>query len=213
MQSFYSTAAGRASRLPVSYTAGMNTGTPRSCRVGGLDVGQKVDHTVLATRRAEEGADSRAWVVERITQLPLGLLFIEQFQLLQLEIDQLDHLDHLAVDSGGSGQGLPGHIRGAGLRTLVPVVITGGVGKGKVVSGRVTVGKTALIQDMLQQFYHRELRVDPEAEGRDLLEREMRAFRYVSDGRFRKAEARPGEHDDAVLALALGAHLARRVEP
>jgi len=32
---------------------------------------------------------------------------------------------------------------------------------------------------------------------------EMRAFEYLLGGRFRRLTARPGQHDDAVLALAL----------
>jgi len=40
---------------------------------------------------------------------------------------------------------------------------------------------------------------------------EMRAFEYLPGGRFRRMEARSGQHDDAVLAVALGAFLARRM--
>ena len=152
--------------------------------------------------------DATTWVVERVTQLPLGLPYAEQIRLLQPEIDALDHL---AIDAGGSGQALPELVQGARLKTLVPVVITGGTGKGKVVKGRVTVGKSALIQGMMQQVYHRELRVDPGAPGRDLLLAEMRSFRYLPDRRFRRMEAARGAKDDAVLATSLAAYLSRRV--
>lgn len=84
--------------------------------------------------------------------------------------------------------------------------------KGRVIKGRVAVGKSSLIQGMMQQVYHRELRVDPEAPGRNLLEREMRAFQYMSNGRFRKMEAKSGEHDDAVIAVSLACWLARRID-
>ena len=104
-------------------------------RVGGLDVGQLTDHTVLATLQPEDGR----WVVDGVYQLPLQVPYSRQLRLLQ---PHLDLLTHLAIDAGGSGQGLPEHISGNRLKHLVPVVITGGGGKGRVVKGRVTVGKT-----------------------------------------------------------------------
>ncbi len=58
---------------------------------------------------------------------------------------------------------------------------------------------------------HREIRVAPDAPGRELLMAEMRAFEYLPDGRFRRMEARAGQHDDAVMAVALGAYLAQRM--
>lgn len=173
-------------------------------RVGGLDVGVFADHSVLAVLDREAGVDVDCWVVRKIIQMPLRVPMARQIPVLKPD---LDTLDILAVDAGGSGQGVPDLITAP---RVVPIVITGGTGKGKLTKGRVTVGKSHLIQGMMQMMYHRELRVDPSAPGRDLLRREMQAFQYQPNGRFRKAEAAPGEHDDSVLALSLAAYIARR---
>lgn len=171
-------------------------------RVGGLDVGQFADHSVLSIL---DQAEEQSWVVSEVIQLPLQIPLKQQIQLIQ---SKLDTLTDLAVDAGGSGQGVPELITGP---RVVPVVITGGSGKGKITKGRVTVGKTSLIQGMMQMVYHRELRVAPNAPGRDLLRQEMQAFQYMSDGRFRKMEAQRGQHDDAVMSVSLAALLARRL--
>lgn len=166
-----------------------------------MDVGQLTDHTVLTTLRPE----GDGWLVDGIYQLPLHIPYSRQLRLLR---SHLDDITHLAVDAGGSGQGLPEHIHGP---TVVPMVITGGTGKGNHVNDRITVGKTYLIQGMMQQVYYKELRVDPHAPGADLLKAEMQAFRYMPNGRFRKMEAKAGQHDDAVMSLAIACWLARRV--
>lgn len=176
-----------------------------SQRVGGFDVGQFADHSVLSILEPEEGPDTTCWVVTAVHQLPLRIPLRQQVRLLQ---PHLDTLTDLAVDAGGSGQGVPELITGP---RVVPMVIVGGTSKGRVTKGRVTVGKTALIQGMMQMLFHQELRVAPSAPGRDLLRQEMQAFEYHPDGRFRKMEARRGQHDDAVMSVALAAFLARRV--
>jgi hypothetical protein len=43
----------------------------------------------------------------------------------------------------------------------------------------------------MRMMAHREIRVAPDAPGRELLMAEMRAFEYLPDGRFRRMEARP----------------------
>lgn len=87
----------------------------------------------------------------------------------------------------------------------MPVGIVGGTSK-----GRVTVGKTCLIQGTMEMIQMGELRVSPDVPGRDILRAEMQAFCYLPDGRFRRMEAKPGQQDDAVMAVALGAFLARK---
>ncbi|MEP1354491.1 MAG: hypothetical protein ABJK75_10780 [Tateyamaria sp.] len=63
---------------------------------------------------------------------------------------------------------------------------------------------------MLSMIACNELAVDPQAPGRDLLKSEMKAFAYMPNGRFRKMEAKTGHHDDAVMATALAALVARK---
>ena len=176
-------------------------------RVGGFDVGVFADHSVLSILEPEDGPDSTCWVAKEIIQMPLRVSVQQQLQALQ---PKLESLDTLAVDAGGSGQGVPDLITGP---RVVPVVITGGTGKGRVKDGRVTVGKSSLIQGMLQMVFHRELRVAADAPGRELLMREMRAFQYLPNGRFRQMEAQRGQHDDAVMSLAMAAFIARRIGP
>lgn len=178
-------------------------------RVGGLDVGQLADPSVLATLHATEGANSTCWIVDGIHALPLKMPFSAQLRALQ---PHLERLDHLAFDAGGVGQSLGENIHGARLQSLVPMVIVGGTAKGKPVNGRVTVGKTVLIRGMMEMIHLGELRVAPDAPGRDLLRAEMTAFEYLPDGRFRRMAAQRGQHDDAVMAVALGAYLARRID-
>jgi hypothetical protein len=52
----------------------------------------------------------------------------------------------------------------------------------------------------MRMMAHREIRVAP---GRELLMAEMRAFEYLPDGRFRRMDARAGQHDDAAMPVAL----------
>ena len=172
--------------------------------VGGFDIGQKTDHSVLVTLRDID--DGETWLVEDVCQLPLGLPFKEQLARLQ---SRLDNLDMLAIDSGGTGQAVAEIITGANLKKTVPIVIMGGTSKGKLVKGRVVVGKSYLVQGVLNMIATGWLAVAPDAGGRDVLQLEMKAFQYKPGGRFRKAEAAPGEHDDAVMALSLAAYLAR----
>ena len=172
-------------------------------RIGGLDVGQLTDHTVLGVLHASRPG---AWTVEAIHRLPLCLPFSAQLRALQ---PHLDRLDHLAFDAGGVGQSLGEHIHGAQLQSLVPVVITGGTSRGKVVNGRVSVSKTALVGSMMDILRRGELVVSPDAPGREILRAEMQSFQYLTNGRFLRMEARPGQHDDAVMALALSVWLAR----
>lgn len=178
----------------------------RPLLLGGLDVGQQTDHTVLATLCEADGIDDELWVVDRVDRLPLRMPFREQLTTLQT---QLDRLDMLIVDSGGTGQALPELINGNRLQRLVPAVIVGGQAEGRVTKGRVVVGKSRLIGGLMHMVMSSWLRVDPSAPGADLLRDEMAAFRYVQNGRFRKMEAARGHHDDAVMAVALAAYLAR----
>ncbi len=173
-------------------------------RIGGLDVGQKTDHSALSTLREVDHGEQ--WAVESVVQLPLGLSFRGQVARLQPAIDRLDML---IVDSGGTGQAMPEFLHGAKLQKLVPAVIIGGTSKGKLIKGRVSVGKTYLVQGLLNMIHTEWLTVDPDAPGRDVLFRELKAFQYVKYGKFRKAEAAKGHHDDCVLSLCLAAYLAR----
>ncbi len=176
-------------------------------RLGGLDVGQKADHSVLTTLREVDHGEQ--WAVESVLHLPLGLPFREQTARLQPAIDQLEML---IVDAGGTGQAMPELIQGARLQKLVPAVIIGGTSKGKIVKGRVTVGKAYLINGLLNMVATDWIRVDADAPGRELLMDEMRHFMWAKDGKFKKAEADKGHHDDALLSCALAGFLARTLD-
>nr|WP_321254228.1 hypothetical protein [uncultured Ruegeria sp.] len=174
--------------------------------IGGLDCGQKVDHSVLTTLREGSGIDADEWGVSRVTKVPLGLSFKRQQKILQPELDELDML---IIDAGGTGQGWAETISGARLTKIVPAVIIGGTSKGRLVKGRVSVGKTYLVTSMLNMLSQRWLVIDPAAPGREILREEMANFMWAADGRNRKAEAAKGFHDDAVMSAALAAFLAR----
>ena len=167
-------------------------------RVGGLDVGQRTDHSVLAVLRR----DPDRWTVERIEQLPLGLPFREQLARLQ---PLLDRLAVLAIDTGGTGQALPELLNTSA--RVVPAVIVGGDSAPRNSSGRLSVGKARAVHDLLRMIRQSHLVVDRNASGRDLLRAELLHFTYRPGGEFKQMEASRG-HDDTVMALALAVQLA-----
>jgi hypothetical protein len=167
-------------------------------RVGGLDVGQRADHSVLAVLRR----DPNRWAVERIDQLPLGLPFREQLALLQ---PQLDRFAALAIYTGGTGQALPELLETTA--QVVPAVLVSGDSVPRNASGRLSVGKARAVHDLLRMIRQGLLVVDTAAPGRELLRAELARFTYTPGGRFKRMEASRG-HDDTVMALALAVQLA-----
>ena len=166
--------------------------------MGGLDVGQRTDHTALAVLRR----DPDRWAVERVDQLPLGLPFREQLELLQ---PQLDRLAVLVVDTGGTGQALP-ELMDTSARVVSAVLVSGDSAP-RNASGRLSVGKARAVHNLLRMIRKGLLVVDRNALGRDLLRAELARFAYTPGGKFKRMEAKRG-HDDTVMALALAVQLA-----
>ena len=176
--------------------------------VAGFDVGQQQDPSAYVELHSYDGLDALGWAVRKVRHLPLRMAFREQAALLQPDIDRIDAL---AFDSGGTGQAMGEFIDASHLSHLVPVVIMGGSADPRIVKGRVVASKSRLVQSMLSMIACGELVVAPDCEGRDILLREMQAFEYQPNGKFRKMEAARGATDDAVMALAIGTLVARRM--
>jgi hypothetical protein len=176
--------------------------------VGGLDIGQKTDHTCLVTMQEQDGLDATEWLITDVCQLLLQMPFRDQLDVLA---SRLSRLDAMAIDSGGTGQAVVELLGQPIIKHIVPMVIIGGTAEPRIVKGRVSVGKTKLVSSMMQAMFHKEMHVAPCCKGQELLLAEMQAFEWSKDGRFRKAEAAKGQHDDCVLALAMALVLARRL--
>jgi hypothetical protein len=159
--------------------------------LGGLDVGQRTDHSVLAVLRR----DPSRWAVEHVEQLPLGLPFREQLALLQ---PQLDRLAVLAIDTGGTGQALP-ELLDTPAR-VISMVLVAGDSPPKTASGRLSVGRSRAVHDMLRMIRQGLLVVDTAAPGRELLRAELARFAYTPGGKFKRMEAERG-HDDTAMMI------------
>ena len=164
--------------------------------VGGLDLGQRVDHTVLVT--AEVVGPNIT--VQEVVQLPLGISFAEQLALLALD---RRGLDVLAVDSSGIGQSVAEQIVTRLGGTVVQVVTTSGSIPPRYRRRRVSVSKEWLVRKLLDLAGSGRLAINPNAPGRDLLRRELASFELHPTAEGQRLEASKGEHDDSVMALGL----------
>jgi phage FluMu gp28-like protein len=166
-----------------------------SCRVAGLDLARRRDHSALALL---DVAPERLTVnaALRLPQVPLR----QQFALIA---PHLAGLDLLVFDQSGLGDAaaelLPEKPRHIG------VCLIGGDGPlaRSAHDDRLVVGKAWLIQRLGAVMRSGEMAVAERAPGRDLLRKELAQFVFKPGERGRiRLEAARG-HDDLVIAAAL----------
>jgi hypothetical protein len=109
----------------------------------------------------------------------------------------------LALDRTGVGAAVADMFSAAGVNAAVcPVVITGGQGANWASDGSAHVSKVALISCMLRVFHSGRLKVANLPE-RDLLDRELAAFRERVTANANLIYEGQSAHDDLVIAVGL----------
>lgn len=171
----------------------------------GLDIGQTDDFTALVV--VEKCADgltvpmitrTRGIPYPRVVASVCGLMFRPEFDGARL-----------VVDATGVGRPIVDLLRSSGLAPLA-VTFSGG-NKARVGKYRATVPKRDLVNAVLLALQTGSLRISSDAEHTNDLKRELAAMRAtITASGHDRYEARSGEHDDLVCALALAVWSAER---
>jgi hypothetical protein len=188
----------------------------------GLDLGQSSDYTALAvlertllprpdSPREREGH----YGVRYLKRWQLGVSYSDIIEDLRTLIQQLPlGMPDLIPDQTGVGQAVVEMLRRAELRAcLRPVLITAGHQVLRGDDGSMHVPKKELASTLQVLLQQRRLKIANLPE-RDLLTRELLAFRVkITVAGNETFEAwRERDHDDLVLAVALGAWAGERGE-
>jgi hypothetical protein len=182
----------------------------------GLDLGKTQDPSALAVgerRRladpAQAGRLESHYAVRFLKRWPLQTPYPEIVR------DVADLLERpplrstagqrpvLALDRSGVGAPVADMFRETGVNaTTWPVVITGGQGANWASDGSAHVSKVALVSAMLRVFHSGRLKVANLPE-RDLLDKELAAFRERLTDSAAQTFGGAGAHDDLVIAVGL----------
>lgn len=203
--------------------------------VAGVDVGQVNDWTAIAiVERVEAVADvvgmHPAFVPEiqkeakaipvrldlrHLERIPLGTMYPEQVALVQglLRRPQLGDV-RTFLDMTGCGRPVFDMFKQAGLPALSGVMITGAQGEATRQPYGWNVGKAELVNRVQVEMQTGRLGTSLSIPHVDKLARELKEFRAkASASGHMTFNAREGQHDDLVLALALAVFGALRPRP
>ena len=155
----------------------------------GIDIGRVADHTAVVVLKD--------WNVTLIEQFPLGL----EFKDITGQLDKYcQRADWAFVDQSGVGDPVVEHLRDTHGTKIIGIRITGG--KTARTGGRQwRVGKGMLMEYLMRALIEK-IKVTAPDPGRTQLREELKDFEQYQ-GRTLKWGAKPGSHDDIVLALAL----------
>ena len=156
----------------------------------GIDIGRVHDHTVVVVLNR--------WCVTLVEQLPLNLEFKDIVDHLK---QYIEHADCVMVDASGVGSPIAEQLKHEHAEKVIGVQITGGE---SVRTGPYIwhVSKSVLANTLQQAFERGKLKIRCPEPGLSVLRHELSAF-DMKPGKRPKWGAKPGHHDDAVLALAL----------
>jgi hypothetical protein len=173
----------------------------------GLDLGRKCDHSAIAVvqRVGEE-----IWV-RHLERVALGTPYPKVVERVAEIVSQLRKCA-LIVDATGVGEPVVDALRRAGLGCeIAAVTITGGE-KESCTGPSYRVPKQDLMAGLQMALERGELRLAKGLRDGGALMREMLSVRVRSGfgGRMKAGADGYGEHDDLVIALALGCWRARR---
>ena len=195
----------------------------------GLDLGQSRDFTAIAVlERAELTGEWDAVAFGRKKTTALRLRYLERVSLgtpypeVVERVKQVTRSADLAgrcqliADATGVGRPVMDMLRRAelGSRRLWPVLITGGDTE-KMADGYYRVPKRDLVVGLQVLLQRRELKIAAGLAFGKTLVREMMEMRVkiTAAGNEQYGAWREGEHDDLVLAVALGCWGARKAGP
>jgi len=164
----------------------------------GLDLGQRRDHSALATLSCEE---SRL-VIRDIERFPLGTSYLFYSEAIR---ERLHHIGALAavltVDAGGPGAPVVENLDRANLGIEIdPIVITSGRQ-----AGRGTVPRKMLLGNLIRLIDCKRLVTHKALENWPILVAEMLDLNASTSH-----PNKTSNHDDMVIALALAAWQATR---
>ncbi|MBI4470954.1 MAG: hypothetical protein HY650_16690 [Acidobacteria bacterium] len=175
----------------------------------GVDVGQRVDHTAIAVLETAEKQKLHCTHVERLV---LGTAFTAVVaRLCELETKLGCEKTTVALDSSGVGAPVVELARSRLRSPVFEIVITGGASattRGK----NWTIPKTHLISGLQVGLEQKEVRFVAGMPFLDVLVSELQHYQVRATSTGSEAfEARQGEHDDLVLALAIGLYAAKKL--
>lgn len=213
------------------FAARVRRETPRPSWHLGLDLGQRLDFSALATTQltwTENGRCPVSWEIRRVPTLsllaldrfPLGTDYEEIPEMLAARADMIDaaprpyHVanpaKHTAIDGGGPGAPVVDRVRRClGQRlNIKPIMITGGKLQSRLGKNYTGVPRRQLISNTLLTLSIGSLKVPTSLALREELEKEFAAL--SAGGNHQPAGA---THDDLVLAVSLAVWSALQSAP
>lgn len=172
----------------------------------GLDLGQSQDHSASIVLQAHGEGDERTYDCRRIEQYKLGTSYPEIVRSVSalLDRDSLRGQTTLAIDFTGVGAPIFDMFVEAKLQPI-GIVITGGSAWHRETRFRWHVAKIQLVGVAQRFLQSGRLRIGAKLPHAATLQKELRDFRVkISKAANETYESREGQHDDIVLALAIG---------
>ncbi|HKO19921.1 MAG TPA: hypothetical protein VJU82_13640 [Acidobacteriaceae bacterium] len=163
-----------------------------------------------------EGYESPGLALQRPGVLPLRMSYPDQIAHVAglLRRPPLDRaLVRLVIDQTGVGRPVVDLFRRAGLNPM-GVTITAGDGETRTPEGDYRVAKLLLVSRLLAALHEGSLRIAKGLAEARTLAFELQDFRAtVMQSGYTRFGSREGQHDDLVLAVAMGAWYATRGAP
>src|SRR5262249_36966000 len=184
----------------------------------GVDLGQSQDPTALcileACEEVGDPADPARYVYDgrHLMRFPLGMSYPEMVRQIGTILTRAPLGPHteLIIDETGVGRAVGDIFNQHGLNPI-KVTITFGEEEGQNGVSRFTVPKKVLISNLDALMHTGELRIAQDLREAPALETELKDFRrHVSEAGRSTYQAREGQHDDLVLAVAIAAWRAVR---
>lgn len=192
----------------------------------GLDLGQRRDHSALATLSCEWTIEGRSpvtfeWikvprlVIRGLSRFPLGTSYIAYPEAIGERLTQIDALVPayqrrdvtLVIDAGGPGAPVVDEFRRARLNlSLRPLLITGGQEPSVSPAGTLTVPRRVLVSTLVLLIDHGTLAAPSNLPNWDTLLAELLELNASTSQPITTTA-----HDDLVMALAIAAWHATRV--
>jgi hypothetical protein len=173
-----------------------------------VDLGYARDHTALALVQnvesaEQDGARRPRYHVRRLKRFPLRTETPEIIDYLCdfVQWPSLRDKIKLVVDGSGSGRPIYQEMARAGLRPTPYVITAGSAATGNHVSKQVLVSRLKLCMEQ------RRMKVSPHLNLSTELQKEFQNFQAkLSPSGNWKYGAAAGQHDDLVMAIAMGVH-------
>lgn len=182
----------------------------------GIDIGQAQDYSAISVIDARYDDGSRYGVEYRLLQierLPLGTPYSGVIARVGQWTERLGWI-HAVFDATGVGRPVVELAKKTlGQNAIIlGIVITGGTSDGATADGLLTVPKVNLITSLQLAFQAGLIKIPADLYTINELKDELMGYRrkQAQSGYARFEPERTGDHDDQIMALALGLYLAAR---